>query len=320
MKSLRTLLKCLLYLFLLIWISFLLPRILPGNPLYYFTGDHHTGTLSQEALQLKEHYGLGEPLSRQFLIYLTHLLHLDPGHSFYFHEPVLQRILPATKWTLLMALPSIVISSVLGIRLGVHLGLKPRRKGSALLSMLAAYQAIPVFLLASLAQLVLAYHLKLFPSQGAYSPGMTPASPGYLPDVLRHLLLPLSISILSSIPNTTLMAYQATLRCKKMHYMTFAHYLNIGAHDQQSHWIIPNILPEMMGKLNIQIMTALSGSLFVESVFTYPGLGTLLYNAIVWRDYPLLQAILLLTCTFGILVNALFEIYLNILTRNEVYA
>lgn len=308
------------YLIILIVISFLLPRVLPGNPLYYFAGDHSMQVDTKEELRMKEEHGLGEPLGAQFVLYLQKLVRFDFGNSFYFKSPVADRLWPALKWTALLAIPSIIGSAFIGLKLGVRIGFKERSKGSGVLSVLVAYQAIPTFLLAAIAQMILAYKLKWFPGRGAYAPGMTPATPGYLSNVLQHLALPFLITLTSSIPGTAMMAYNATKETKGKSFVLFAKFLNLSKAAIRKHYIGKNILPEMLGKVNIQTMTALSGSLFVEAVFSYPGLGTLLYNATIWRDYSLLQALLLVTCTFGIVVNAIFELILNRFTRFEVQA
>ncbi|HBB27846.1 MAG TPA: hypothetical protein DC000_01095 [Clostridiales bacterium] len=76
-------------------------------------------------------------------------------------------------------------------------------------------------------------------------------------------------------------------------------------------YILKNIIPEILGKLNIQVIYAITGSLFVESIFSYPGLGQLLKNAASSRDYPLIQGLLLLTCFYGLIVSLVFEIILK---------
>lgn len=316
----KSILRLFLYLIILIVISFLLPRVLPGNPLNYFTGDHGMQPDDRELLRLKEEYALGESLGVQFRLFLDKLWRLDFGNSFYFRSPVADRLWPALKWTALLAIPSMLGSAVIGMRLGVRLGMKPKSKGSGVLSLLVAYQAVPMFLLAAVAQITLSYKLKIFPGRGAYAAGMTPDTPGYKLNVLQHLALPLLISLSASIPGTAIMAYNATREAKSRSYVQFSHFLNIGKRDLRKQYIGKNILPEMLGKFNIQAMTVLSGSLFVEAVFSYPGLGTLLYNATVWRDYALLQALLLVTCTFGIAVNAVFELLLNRFTRFDLPA
>lgn len=310
--------RTLIYFLLLILVSFALPRIIPGNPLYYFSGDHSVEEKPELMQRLKEEHGLGEPLGVQFRLYLSKLLRLDLGKSFYFKTSVADKIWPAAVCTLLIAFPSIAISLYLGLELGINLAMHEGRKGPALLSVLLAYQAIPSFLLACLAQLFFCYKLKWFPASGAYSVGMRWGDAGYIGDVLRHLFLPLLISTTAATPSTALLAYNASKHCKKQSYVRFAIYQNLDATSINDFYIKKNILPEILGKINIQIMTCLSGSLFVEAIFSYPGLGTLMYNASIWRDYPLLQGLLLVSCSFGIIVNAISEIILNRMTLHEL--
>lgn len=129
-------------------------------------------------------------------------------------------------------------------------------------------------------------------------------------DVLTHMLLPLIILILSEIPSVAIFAFSSTLRVKQAPFVAFAHYLNIAPMQVKLSFIIKNIVPDLMGKLNIQAIMCIMGSMFVEAVFSYPGLGQLLKNATNYRDYPLMQGILLISCLYGIVVNLIFELIL----------
>lgn len=219
---------------------------------------------------------------------------------------------------MLLSVPALVISTTIAIALGVRMGLAKKGRGASLLAPLLAIQAIPTFLLAALAQILLGYKWRIFPASGAYTAGMTPQLPGYGLDVLVHMLLPLIILIIAEIPSTVIFAYNSTLRTKQEQYVAFARYLGISKSDVQRKFIIKNIMPEMLGKLSIQAIMCVAGSLFVEAVFSYPGLGSLLRLATSYRDYPLMQGILLVSCLYGIAVNLVFEFVLHSYTRNQV--
>ncbi len=90
-----------------------------------------------------------------------------------------------------------------------------------------------------------------------------------------------------------------------------AYYLNIDETQVHNKFIFKNIVPEILGKLNVQFIYAITGSLFAEAVFSYPGLGQLLKTAASGRDYPLIQGILILVCLYGLAVNLLFELILK---------
>lgn len=313
-KLLQLCLKYLISFFVVVFLSFLLPRLIPGSPLYTLTGEGSgfaDGVPSAVLGQFEEYYSPELPLFEQFLRYLSHLLKFDLGISFYYKTPVLDRILGGAKWTLLISGTALLISTVLGTLLGVAMGLAKKNRGAVWMPPLLAVQSIPTFLLAAAAQILLAYKLKIFPATGAVTPGMYEGQPGYLKDVLYHMALPLIVLVLSELPSIAIFAYSSTMRVKKAPYVAFARYLGIRPPQIRFHFIIKNILPEMLGKLNIQAILCIMGSMFVEAVFSYPGLGQLLKNATNYRDYPLMQGILLISCLYGIGINLIFEVLLS---------
>lgn len=308
--------KYVFFFFLVLLISFFLPRLIPGNPLYALAGEGsgYTAEVPLASLErFEEYYSPDLPLPQQFVRYLSHLSRFDLGYSFFYKTPVIDRIVGAAKWTLLLSLTALALATVLGTLLGVFMGLRRKNRGALLVPPLLAVQAIPTFLLAAVAQIVLAYRLQLFPATGAVTPGMLPGQPGYAADVFSHMLLPLIILTVSEIPSIAMFAFNSTMRVKQAPFVAFAHYLNISPAQIRLQFIIKNIVPDLMGKLNIQAIMCIMGSMFVEAVFSYPGLGQLLKNATSYRDYPLMQGILLISCLYGIAVNLIFEL---ILTRH----
>ena len=317
-QVLRTVAKYGVFLFLVILISFVLPRLIPGSPLNALAGEgsgYSDGVPGAAMKQFEDYYAPELPLYQQFARYLGHLARLDLGISFFYKTPVLDRILAAARWTLQLSVTALALSSVLGVLLGVAMGLARKGRGTVLIPPLLAVQAVPTFLLAALAQLLLAYQLGLFPPTGAMTPGMSAAQSGYWADVFSHMALPLIVLTVSEIPPISIFAYNSTLRVKREPYVAFATYLSISPAQVRWKFIIKNILPDLVGKLNIQAIMCVMGSMFVEAVFSYPGLGQLLKNATNYRDYPLMQGILLISCLYGIAVNLLFALLLDRHTR-----
>lgn len=305
--------KYLLSFFIVILLSFILPRLIPGSPLYTLTGDgsgFSSGVPAAVLGKFEEYYSPELPIWQQFTRYLSHLSKFDLGISFYYKTPVLERILGGAKWTLLISLTALFISTAAGMFLGVSMGLAKKNRGTLWMPPLLAVQSIPTFLLAAAAQIVLAYKLKIFPATGAVTPGMYEGQPGYLKDIFFHMALPLIVLVISEIPSIAIFAYSSTMRIKKTPYVAFAHYLGISPAQIRLKFIMKNILPEMLGKMNIQTIMCIMGSMFVEAVFSYPGLGQLLKNATNYRDYPLMQGILLISCLYGIVINMIFELLL----------
>ena len=319
-KLLLTILKYAAYLFLVIVISFVLPRLIPGSPLNVLAGEGsgYTETVPAALLEaFEQYYSPNEPMHIQFFRYLNNLAHFDLGISLSHRTPVADRLAAAIRWTLQLTIPTIVISTVLGLLLGVGMGLMKKKRGALLVPPLLTLQSFPTFLLAALAQIALAYRLRLFPATGAVTPGVLPGDEGYFLDMLEHMALPLAILIISEIPAIAIFAYNSTLRVKNMPYVTFAKYMNIEPRKIRWQYIVRNIMPDFLGRLNIQIVTCIVGSLFVETIFSYPGVGSLLRHAINYRDYTLMQGVLLVCSLYGVIVNFFFDIINTRLTRQS---
>lgn len=306
----KIIIKSLVYMLLILMFSFVLPRLIPGSPLFISDSDIYAlnASLPEEAFNsFKEYYNPELPVSEQFLIYVKHLGTMDLGRSFYYKLPVIDLITSRISWTLFLSFVSIGISSLLGIPLGLYYAVKEAGGGTFLLRIFTGLQAVPVFVLAIIFQMIFCFNLNLFPSSGAYTPGITTSSPGFAADVISHSVIPLLVLITVELPPIFILTYNICSKTKHEPYVEMAHYYNIREGFINYNYILKNSLPEILSKMNIQFLYAISGILFVEAVFSYPGLGSLLRAAAFSRDYPLLQGILLFTGGYGIVVNIVFE-------------
>lgn len=313
MKGVKIIGKYLTYIMTILILTFLLPRIIPGSPLELSETDTYilNQSLPEETFNaFRDYYEPEKSLGSQFITYIKHMTKLDFGYSFYYKMPVGDLVLGRIPWTLIMSMGSILISSFIAIPLAVSRGLK-NKKDKVVLPSMIVIQALPVFLISILIQLVFAYRLNLFPSSGAYTPGMEFGDNGFIMDVIKHSFLPMITLVLGEVPSIYILAYNSVMKVKKENYIMMAQYLNIKPKDIKKKYLIPNIFPEILGKLNIQVIYAITGSLFVESVFSYPGMGQLLKVAAANRDYPLLQGILLMVAIYGVVINYIFEIILK---------
>ena len=305
--------KYIIYIFLILVISFILPRIIPGSPLSYSQYDTYilNQSLPEDTFNtFKEYYAPDKPLYEQFVIFLKHLSNFDLGYSFYYRISVVELIMGRLPWTLLLSFSSLIISSFIAISWGIKTALSGNNSKLKIMLMIGI-QSMPTFLVAVLIQGIFAYRLKLFPAWGAYTPGIKFFTNEFYTDLLLHIILPLSSLVLCEIPGIYFLTYNSTQKIKKENYVTMAYYLNIDEKQIHNKFIFKNIVPEILGKLNIQFIYAITGSLFVEAIFSYPGIGQLLKVAASSRDYPLIQGILILTCLYGLAVNLLFEIILK---------
>lgn len=304
--------SCLLVIILL---SFVLPRIIPGSPLSTSEGDAYilNTKLPEETFNMyKEYYSPEKPMAVQFVMYVKHLASFDLGYSFYYKMPVVKLIGGRILWTILLSVISIIISAYIGITLGLKVAIKGGGKFKNLLLLgFTSLQAIPAFIAAILIQLIFSYKLHLFPSSGAYTAGAELFTFEFYKDVLKHTILPLSTLVIMEIPSVFLLTYNVSSKVKAANHVKMACFLNINKRTIEKKFILRNSLPEILSKLNIQFLYAISGTLFVEAVFSYPGMGTLLKVSASSCDYPLLQGMLLVIGFYGVLVNSVFEIVMR---------
>lgn len=303
--------KYLSYILIILLLSFVLPRIIPGSPLTLSDSDMYilNSKLPEETFNMyKEYYAPDKPIAHQFILYIKNLAALDLGYSFYYKLPVSKLIFGRMLWTIFLAITSIIISAYIGIKLGLKTAIndKWRFKKITLLGF-TSLQAIPAFIAAVLIQLILSYKLHLLPSSGAYTPGIEFFTMEFYKDAFIHSILPLGTLVLIEIPSVFLLTYKVSFRVKNANYVKMAYYLNLDKIAISEKYILANSLPEILSKLNIQFLYAISGALFVEAVFSYPGIGTLLRVSASSNDYTLLQGILLFIGIYSIIINMIFE-------------
>lgn len=311
MKALK---KTIVYLVLVATISFLLPRLIPGSPFFFSHSDMYVlNTMMPEDSfnSFVQYYHPNKPVTTQYLLYLKDLLNFDLGRSFYYKLTVADLLAGRLGWTIFLSFVAIGISSSVGIPLGLYFAVKKGRKRAVLLNLFTGLNSVPVFVVAIVTQMIFCYNFHLFPSSGAYTPGIVIGDPGFIKDVIMHAALPIFVVVLAELPPIFILTYNTCSRTKNEPFVEMAQYFNLQEHIINHKYILKNTLPEILSKMNIQFLYAISGVLFVEVVFSYPGIGSLLKTATYSRDYPLLQGILLVTGGYGILINLLFELIIK---------
>jgi len=300
----------LIFLVLLLMIGFLLPRLIPGSPINSAADSMHVlnSSLPEEAFnRFREYYAPESSLGAQFVLFIKHIMRLDLGYSFHYGISVAEMIKGRLGWTLLISAASILLSCCTAIPLGIFSGMRKGKAADFLLTMLfILVEAVPVFLIALLLQFKLGYDLNLLPTQGAYSVGLKPGAEGYLKDIALHAAVPVLSAAIGIIPSMALLTRNIISRVNQEPFVEMAYYNNVKHKTIVFEYLLKNSLPELLGKLNIHFVYAVAGVMFVEMVFSYPGMGLLLKTAVSSRDYCLIQGIFLVTGVFGITVNTAF--------------
>jgi peptide/nickel transport system permease protein len=303
----RYLIPRLIQYLLVIWLGttvvFLIPRLTPNDPVMRVIGELRgrgstlePGTMDQIINDLTEMYGLKGSWLEQYWAFWGRLFHGDFGVSFFqFPTRVNKLIATAMPWTLSLLLTSTAISWILGNLIGGLAGYYARKGWSRSLDAFAmVVRPLPYYIFAFALLLIFAYVVRWFPITGGSRLGAVPTLTWpYIKDVLWHSALPvLSLVILGGAVNFQTMK----LMVQNVNSESFVQYAKMGGVTENrivGKYVIRNaLLPQITG-LALSLGQIFSGALITEIVFSYPGLGTLLYNAIINGDYNLIMGITL---------------------------
>jgi peptide/nickel transport system permease protein len=281
---------------LIIVINFILPRLMPGDPVKNLIGED--AYVSEEVMEeLRAELGLNLPLSEQFISYISNLLHFDLGYSYHLHASVAEILLNKMSWTLIFVGLSVVIGTLLGCFLGALAGWKPERKASHFTSFtFVVLSCIPPYFLALLTLYIFSFKLGLFPSKGFYD---TPE----IGSVLHHLFLPVCVMSVFSASRNFLVMRGSVIQEKEQLYALYARAKGLYNTDILFRHIIKNASLPIITLLALDFGFLFSGALFIEIIFSLNGMGVMIYNAIMGKDYPLLQGAFLVIAFTALLAN-----------------
>jgi len=285
-------------------VVFALPRAMPGDPLATYSDD--TGALSPARRAVFEaHYHLDRPLLVQYREYLGDLVHGDFGTTISGGVPVsllLRRRLP---WTALLVATSLAVSSVLAFAAGVTAAW--RRGGRAdrdLLVAMTVLHAVPEYVLATLLFISFAVVIRLFPLSGGSTPFTAAAgSPYKLADVAYHLVLPATALSLGMLGTKFLLARNTTVSVLGADYMVAARAKGLPERVLKYRHAGRNVMLPFLTEVGLQVAFATGGALFVESVFGYPGIASLMLPAVEALDFPLLEGCFLVLAVLVLTIN-----------------
>ena len=279
-----------------ITINFLLPHMMPGNPIQQMIGKQ-TGRVTPQVIQsIEAQFGVGlhSSLWQQYLTYWTQLFHGNLGQSITLSAPVSTVLHNTVPWTIGLIGTATIISFILGSFTGTLLGW---RRGSHLdgvvLPVSTVFQATPYFFLGIVLLIAFGHHLHWFPVLGAYSTGLTPNwGWTYIYSVFRHWQLPAITVVLSTGAGWIMGMRNMMITTIGEEYVIAAAARGLPRRRVIGYAARNAVLPTV-SNLSVQLGLVVSGSLLVELVFNYPGVGNLLLNAVQNEDYPLLQGIFL---------------------------
>ncbi len=303
-----------LVVFVTISLNFLLPRLMPGNPLVLLAGEDAALLPAETRAQILEEHGLNQPLWKQYTRYLGDLVRADWGYSYQQKRPIIEILKERLPWTILLTGTSLLLSTLLGVVSGV---LAAWRRGQAsdlgILSFFIFLESLPSFWLGMILIAVFAVQLGWLPTYGAQTPWNRLAGWARVVDILEHLVLPVVTLTLISIPGTFIITRYSMLSVLREDYITVARAKGLAERTLMFRHAIRNALLPVATVFMLNLGFVISGATVVETVFSYPGLGRLLYEAVLNRDYPVLQAAFLLITISVIAGNILADLMYPVL-------
>jgi peptide/nickel transport system permease protein len=280
-------------------VIFLLLNILPGDPLAGLLAPDAT---QQDRDQLAESMGLNDPLPVRYVNWVNDLAHGDLGYSFSRRRDVSDILFTAFKNTAILAAAAATLGITIGITLGTLSALASGRWGDRAISMIAVVGlSVPQFWLAILLIIIFSANLRWLPASGMNEPN------GTFLTSFKFLIMPATAAAMVSVGNVTRMTrasllqaygedFVMTLRAKGLHgWQIWLHALK-------------NAAPPIMTVAGLQVGFLLGGAVLVETIFSWPGMGQMIFQAIAARDLRLIQAAVLVLAVTFIVVNIIVDI------------
>ena len=307
-------------LFVMATVMFLMFRLLPGDP---------TATVISSALQpeaqaaLRASFGLDKPLWQQYLSYMANMAQLDFGFSFQTSRPVTEMVGGRLLNTLALLLPSLLAAYLVGALIGAYIAW--RRGGwldTVSVVLATALQSAPVFWVGMMAILFFSLKLDLFPVGHIITPGreMLPGLAGYFDaDVLHHLALPFLVTFAYQLCFPLLLMRTSMLSTIGEDFIDLARMKGLSERKVMLRHAMRNALLPLATTLPMLLGWAVAGSVVIETVFSWPGLGQLMVSAVERNDYPVVQACFLLSASLTVMGTFVADLLYGVLDPRIVY-
>ncbi len=281
-------------------------RILPGDPAKSITSGRQVTPAQLQSI--RHQYGLDQSVPMQFWKYLTDMIRGDLGTSYVYHEPVTQLIGERIGPTLLLTATSAALSLIFGLWLGQRAAWKRNsafdrlHTGTALV-----FWSVPTFWLGLLLIFIFSGTFHWFPSGGMMTVGGPSGGFPLIVDVARHMVLPVLSMTAVSYAQYLVIMRSSLLEELNADYLLVARAKGLREHDVRRHHAVPNALLPTITMIFLTLGGLIGGAVTVETVFSWPGLGYLTYEALSAPDFPVLQGTFVVFSEIVIIMNFLSE-------------
>lgn len=285
-------------------IVFVLLHITPGGPIVALGGEYADAATVQA---IERQLGLDRPLPEQYLRFMTSLAQGDLGQSYFYKAPVLDVVLSRVPATLVLIFPSLLYAMLIGIPLGIRAA-RGGKVGVVVMALALVAFALPVFWLGHLLRLGLAVDAGWLPIQGMVDARAEPEGIGRALDIARHAALPWLTLTLHQLAFTVLLTRAAMqVETRRPYFVTALAFGRTRWQAELKH-AFPNAALPILTLFCNRCGSFIAGTVLVETVYAWPGLGQLISGAIVNRDYPLIIGVVLFVTTVTLIVNVIADI------------
>jgi len=301
----------LLTVIVLLAVNFFLPRAMPGDPIDALTGTSSSTHLNDPALRSRvaRYYGLDRPLVNQFGHYVAGLARGDLGFSIRYNVPVAHLVLSRMRWTVLLVLTSMLMAVSIGMIAGIHSGWR-RGRGldRRLLGLFIVVGNFPVFVVAAFALIVFSVKLGWFPLNNSETRFAHFDALHHVVDLAHHVILPASVMALQFVFLEYLVMRGGMVSELGSDYLLLGRAKGISERGLKYRYAARNALLPVVTVVALDLRSMVAATVFVETVFAYPGLGRLMFDSIDARDYPTMQASFLVISLLVVSINLVTDL------------
>ncbi|MCA9962673.1 MAG: ABC transporter permease [Anaerolineales bacterium] len=300
-------------------LNFILPRLMPGDPVAAIVSRLAQGmsnTTGVQAIyeQYAEQFGTNKPMLEQFFLYMKNIFRGDFGFSFsQYPRTVADVIKSSILWTIALQFPAIIVGWIIGNTLGALAAYRRGTFDKILMPVSIFVSNLPAFGMAIIMLVIFAVTFKWFPTSGGYGFDLIPNfSWRFIWSVIVHYQLPFWSIVLITIGGQAIGMRAMSIYELNADYVKYSRFLGIKDRKIVGYVFRNAMLPQITG-LALSIGTMVGGALVAEIIFSYPGLGSTILTAVLGQDYPLISATTLIITLMVLTANFLLEIFYGIL-------
>jgi peptide/nickel transport system permease protein len=293
--------------FIVLLICFLIPRMMPGDPVANILGLDYDSLPKEEVERMYHELGLDKSLPEQFVDYVKSVFTMNLGYSTMRGELVTDIIMGAFVRSAVVLVPSLLIGSAIALVLGVRFGLRDDRITRTVTGLAIFVHSAPVFLVGMAGILIFSYELGILPFGHLTSIGKD-FSIENIADIIYHLILPVGVMSTFVATSYYILMKNATRQISNEFFITVERAHGMGEEKLRDDHVSRNIMPQFVSMFAISISSIISGSVVLEMLFSIDGMGVVLNKAVMSSDYMLMQGIFIVIIIFTLLANFIAEL------------